>query len=409
MHDSVGCYNVNTKKGRGEINDMFKKILAVGLTAVMALSLAACGDKSTSTSQGEIKLGDYKEAFVVYEDNLTSYVDSSYAQAESYMLSMCSTTKTIKKGKVKDDSTVVVDYSGQIEVNGEKVTFDGGTAEDQSIDIANGAAGYIDGFVSCLVGHKVGDEFTEKLQFPDSYTNTTSVNGEEIPLAGKDVWFTYKIKGLSKTETPEKLTDKLVKDNAASLGLPEEVTDIASFESYMRESYESNFIVNKVLEKLIDTCEVVSYDEEEESKQLEAQKSSIESNYNVDFKSYLEACKMTEEEWIEQTMETVHETLKAKMIIMAMAEAEGLLVKGDDYQKEAESLAEQMSSSVEELESQYGKDEVEYALVSQKVQDFIVENITKKEGTEPTTEAATTEAATTEAATTEAAEETTAK
>lgn len=371
---------------------MFKKVLAVGLTAVMALSLVACGDKSTSTSQGEIKLGDYKEAFVVYEDDLNSYVDSYYAQAESYMLSSCSTTKTIKKGKVKEDSTVVVDYSGQIEVDGEKVTFEGGTAEDQSIDVANDAANYIDGFVSCLVGHKVGDEFTEKLQFPDSYTNTTKVNDKEISLAGRDVWFTYKVKNLTKTETPEKLTDKLVKDNATSLGLPEEVTDIASFEKYMRESYEKNYIVNKVLEKLIDTCEVVSYSEEEESKQLEAQKTSITSNYGVDFESYLEACEITEEEWIEQTMETVHEKLKAKMIIMGMAEKEGLLVEGEDYDKEAESLAEQKSSSVEELESTYGKDEVEYALVSQKVQDFIVENITKKEGTEPTTEAATTEA-----------------
>lgn len=386
---------------------MFKKILTLGLSAVMAMSLVACGGEgsdTTKTAQGEIKLGDYKEAFVVYEDDLNSYVDSSYAQAESYLLSMCSTTKTLKKGKVKEDSTVVVDYSGEIEVDGKKVAFEGGTASDQTINIATDAANYIDGFVSCLVGHKVGDEFTEKLQFPESYTNTTKVDDKDVSLAGKDVWFTYTIKNLSVTETPEKLTDQLVKDNAATTGLPAEVTDVASFESYMRETYEKNFIVNEVLETLLGTCEVVSYDEEEESKQYDTLKANIESQYGIDFASYLEACQMTEEEWMESedTIKNVQDSLKAKMIIMAIADKEGLLVEGDEYKKEAESIAEQMSSTVEDLESQYGKTEVEYAIVTTKVQDFIAENVTKKEGTEPTTEAP-------EATTVAAAEETSAE
>lgn len=383
---------------------MFKKFLAVGLSAVMALSLVACGSGeagSIKTSYGEVKVGDYKDAFVVYEEDMKTYVDNYYAQAESYALSMCSTTKTVKKGKVKEDSTVVVDYSGQIKVDGKKVTFDGGTGSDQTIAIATDAANYIDGFVSCLVGHKVGDEFTKKLQFPESYTNTTKLDGKDVSLAGKDVWFTYTVKSLSVTETPEVLTDELIKEKATSLGLPEEVTDLASFESYMRESYEKNFIVNEVLETLLEKCEVVSYDEEEESKQYENLKANIESNYSIDFASYLEACEMTEEEWkeSEDVVSSVEETLKAKMIIMAIADKEGLLVDGGEYQKEAESIGEQMSVTVDELESQYGKSEVEYAIVTTKVQDFIVENITKKEGTEPTTAAPTTEAATIEVTT----------
>lgn len=400
--------DVSAKKERGEINDMFKKILTLILSAAMALSLVACGEESsTKTSQGEIKLGDYKEAFVVYEEDMKSFVDSYYMQAENYMLSMCSTTKTLKKGKVKKDSTVVVDYSGEIEVDGKKVAFEGGTASDASINVGTDASNYIDGFVSCLVGHKVGDKFTEKLQFPDSYTNTTKVEGKDVKLAGKDVWFTYTIKNLTVTETPEKLTDKLVKDNAATMGLPAQVTDIKSFESYMRETYEKNFIVNKVLEKLLDTCEVVSYDKEEESKQFEIAKRNIESQYNIDFASYLEACQMTEKEWREkeETIKSVKDSLKAKMIIMAIAEKEGLLVDDEAYKKEAESIGEQMSVSVEELESQYGKSEVEYAIVTQKVQDFIAENVTKKEGTEPTTAAPET----TTAAETKSVEETTEK
>lgn len=391
---------------------MFKKFLAATLTAVMTLSLVACNGTeagSFKTSYGEVKLGDYKKAFVVYEEDMKSYVDSYYTQAESYALSMCSTTKTVKKGKVKADSSVVVDYSGEIEVDGKKVKFDGGTASDQTINMASDGANYIDGFVSCLEGHKVGDKFTEKLQFPETYTNTTQVDGKDVSLAGKDVWFTYTIKSMSVTETPEKLTDELIKEKASSLGLPAEVKDLASFEKYMRESYEKNFIVNEALEKLLETCEVVSYDKEEEEKQIENMKASIASQYNIDFESYLEACQMTEEEWMESedTIKSVQETLKAKMIIMAIAENEDLLVDSAEYKKEAESIGEQMSASVDQLESQYGKSEVEYAIVTTKVQDFIVENVTKKEGTEPTTAApeTTTAAPTAEAPETATTEE----
>ena len=42
-----------------------------------------------------------------------------------------------------------------------------------------------------------------------------------------------------------------------------------------------------------------------------------------------------------------------------------------------------------------GKKEVEYAVITQRVQKYIAENVTVKEGSEPTTSAETTEAATT--------------
>ena len=41
------------------------------------------------------------------------------------------------------------------------------------------------------------------------------------------------------------------------------------------------------------------------------------------------------------------------------------------------------------------KTEVEYAVITQRVQKYIAENVTVKEGSEPTTAAETTEAATT--------------
>lgn len=382
---------------------MFKKALAVVLSASMAIALIGCGSGNgttktnggagtVKTSEGEIKLGEYK-GLVVYEDDV-KVTEDSYQSTVDYLLSQDTTTELVEKGKVKKDSVVSVDYVGKIEVNGEKVAFDGGTASDQLIDIANDGANYIDNFVSVLKGHKVGDEFTEKLKFPETYTNTATVGDETIELAGKDVWFTYTVKGIQKSTTPE-LTDEWAKETFGTYG----VTDIKSFEKYVKEQLYIQNVMGKVWEPFLETCEVVSYNEEEKeslvtsyNKNYETQ---LQSSYGVDLATYLEACSMSQEDWDKQVLESVESNLKQKMIFRAIAEKEKLVPSGEDYKAEAETLAEQNSVSVEELESQYGKGEVEYAILYQKVQKFIVDNVEVKEGSEPTTAAETTAETTT--------------
>lgn len=377
---------------------MFKKGLAVVLSAAMALTLIGCGGTS-KTEEGEIKLGEYK-GLVVYHDDV-EVTDDAYKQTVDYLLSQDTTTEMVKKGTVKADSTVNVDYVGKIEVDGKKVKFDGGEAKEQNINMASDGANYIEGFVSSLKGHKVGDKFTAKLKFPKTYTQSTKINNKDVKLAGKDVWFTYTVNGLQKTNTPE-LTDEYVTKKFGIYG----VKDVKSFEKYVREQMRVSNIMGKVWDKFIESCEVVSYnDEEKESLQntfeenFEAQ---LQQQYQADLKTYLEACSMSEEDWKKEVKKQVEDSLKQRMAIKAIAEKENLMPKGEDYKKEAETIAEQNSASVEELESQYGKSEVEYAIISQRVQKFIADNVKEKEGSEPTTVAETTKAETTKTETTKA-------
>ncbi|MFQ9515759.1 MAG: FKBP-type peptidyl-prolyl cis-trans isomerase [Eubacterium sp.] len=377
---------------------MFKKVLAVVLSSAMALALIGCGTK-TSVGEGEVKLGEYK-GLVVYHDDV-EVTDDAYQQTVDYLLSQDTTTELVKKGTVKKDSTVNVDYVGKIEVDGKKVKFEGGEATEQNISLSSDAGSYIDGFVSSLKGHKVGDKFTEKLKFPKTYTQTTTVNKKTIELAGKDVWFTFTINGIQKSTTPE-LTDKYAKEKFGIYG----VTDVKSFKTYVKNQMRISNIMNKVWSDFVDTCEVVSYDKEEKESLKKTYETNFEAQlqqqYQADLQTYLEACSMSEEDWDKQVTEQVESSLKEKMIIKAIAEKENLIPEGEDYKKEAETLAEQNSASVEELESQYGKDEVEYAIIYQRVQKFIADNVKEKEGSEPTTAAETTKAAETTAAETTA-------
>lgn len=400
---------------------MFKKVLAVGFSAVLALSLVACGgskdnksksSKETTTASeseaatvysvkdekikvdsGVIKLADYSQ-LTVYEDDV-KVTDDSYKSQVDYILEQSATYKDTKSAKISSVDKVKVDYTGQIKYKGKKVTFEGGTASDQEIDLGNNSSGYIDGFTKALEGqHKVGDKFTKKLKFPDTYKNNTKIDGKEVKLAGKTVWFTFTIKSISTKSVP-KLTDKFVKEKFGAYG----VTDVKSFEKYAREQMRTSNIMNKVWSKFVASCEVVSYSStEKESLKKVADanyESQLQSQYGVDLDSYLEAASMSKEDWDNNIMSQVESSLKTKMVYQALAKKADLVPSDSDYNKEAETLAQQNSLSVKELESTYGKKEVEYAVITQRVQKYIAENVTVKEGSEPTTAAETTEAATT--------------
>ena len=400
---------------------MFKKVLAIGFSAVLALSLVACGgskdnksksskettkaseseaatvysvkDEKIKVGSGVIKLADYSQ-LTVYEDDV-KVTDDSYKSQVDYILEQSATYKDTKSAKISSVDKVKVDYTGQIKYKGKKVTFEGGTASDQEIDLGNNSSGYIDGFTKALEGqHKVGDKFTKKLKFPDTYTNNTKIDGKEVKLAGKTVWFTFTIKSISTKSVP-KLTDKFVKEKFGAYG----VTDVKSFEKYAREQMRTSNIMNKVWSKFVASCEVVSYSStEKESLKKVADanyESQLKAQYGVDLDSYLEAASMSKEDWDNNIMSQVESSLKTKMVYQALAKKADLVPSDSDYNKEAETLAQQNSLSVKELESKYGKTEVEYAVITQRVQKYIAENVTVKEGSEPTTAAETTEAATT--------------
>lgn len=357
---------------------MFKKVLAVTLAATMALTMVGCSSK-VKVGEGEVKLAEYK-GLEVYADDVACS-DEDYETVKESFLSQCTTTELQEKGKVKADSVVNVDYVGKIEVDGEMVAFDGGTSTSAvDIDMANDAGNYIDGFVDALKGHKVGDEFTAHLKFPDDYSGSTTVNEETITLAGMDVDFTFTIHGLQKSIVPE-FTDKLVKENSGM----DDVTTIKEFEEYVRKSTRSNNIIQKVWTNFIDECEVVIYDKSVMEEVKTYYETMISSSYNTTLDAYLEACEMTEEQFEE---EVIRPETKNRMIIMAIAKKEKLELSDDEYKTEAESMATQYGLDLETYESYYGgKDYIELSLTAQRVQEFVVENVEEKEGSEPTTEA----------------------
>ena len=105
-----------------------------------------------------------------------------------------------KTKKAAEGDQVICDFVGK--VDGE--AFEGGTAEDQAIEI--GAGRLIPGFEDQLVGLKAGDQKTIEVTFPEDYPAEN--------LKGKDATFDISVKTI-KVPTETKIDD----DFAKNLGL----------------------------------------------------------------------------------------------------------------------------------------------------------------------------------------------
>lgn len=117
-----------------------------------------------------------------------------------------------KKGsKSKDGDQVVIDFKGS--VDGE--LFEGGSAEDYPLVL--GSNSFIPGFEAQLVGHKVGDEVSVNVSFPENYGAPN--------LAGKAAVFACTIKAVKEAKAAE-VDDELAKKYGAEdlAGLKAQVT-----------------------------------------------------------------------------------------------------------------------------------------------------------------------------------------
>lgn len=355
------------------------------LAVAVAITLVGCG----SSDSGKIKPAKYK-GVVVYHDDV-KVTDKDVDEAIKNAMSQSAQEKKVKKGKVGESDKVNVDYKGEIEYNGKKEAFEGGTAKAQDIDLGTDAQNYIEGFTSSIVGHKVGDKFTAKMKFPKTYTNKAKVKGKEVSLAGKPVWFTFKINNLTKKDIP-KLTDKFVAKNAKTLFQTDEnLKTVKALKKYVKKQMRIYNIYNKVWNNILEKSKVVKYDDQQlkdEIKrytdyQLSQYKQQVGSDVTLD--AYLKACQMSKKQWNKQAKDACKQSLKQRMLIKEIANREGINIPAKEYKKKAKEIAQQQGMTVKDLEKQYGKDMIESSMLQDKINEFIADNVKEKKGSEPTT------------------------
>lgn len=345
---------------------MKKRVAAVMLCAAMTMSLAGCGGK---LSNEYIKVKQYK-GLEVAEAEKTEVTDSDVENTISSYLSYSAEEIDVTDRAAQLGDTVQIDYVGSID----GVEFDGGTAQDASLELGSGsfigADGDYAGFEDQIVGHNVGEEFDITVKFPDDYAGTE--------VAGKVANFHITLDRIYTIKDAE-LTDEWVCENSEESKTTEEYKK--EIRTQLEESYEASWqqeMQSAVLEALLEQVEVVSLPEDDVNEyynQIDEYYRQIAEMYGVEFEEFLTSYMgMTEEEFIQQATESAEDYIKQSLALELIAEKEKLTVTDKEYEEEVQKMASDYGyeDDVDGFVEQYGEDVIRKSLTEENVLAFLV-------------------------------------
>ncbi|SFH66622.1 trigger factor [Pseudobutyrivibrio sp. OR37] len=377
---------------------MRNRFLALALAATMILSVSACGKSDSSDSaskdskkestaeQTEIEynvddyvtLGDYKGIEVTVEGEY-EYTDDGFDKYVADTISQSAIFVEDKSQKeIQEDSIVNVDYVG----SQDGVAFDGGSAEDQTLDIANNCSagstqGYIDGFTTGLVGHKVGEEVAYEVTFPENYGNAD--------LAGQTVVFTFQVNYIAKAISSKKdLTDDIVSEKFGYDTVDKYMDSLKDSYNSKLESNLKNDTETAVLNAIIKNSKVSEVPENLLQARLDlilTMQDKQYQAYGTTLKDYITSMGYDYDEEVAKIKANVEESTKTELILEAIAKAENIKVDDKDYSDFISKIYSQMGYKDEDsfykdfsVDGYGGEKYFKLAYLTEKATDFCVEN-----------------------------------
>lgn len=295
-----------------------------------------------------ITLGKYKG--IKYTKKVKAVSDSDVKSEIKSAIQNATTTKDVKSGTVGKKSKVKIDYEGKI--NGK--TFDGGSSEDYTLDIANDSM--IDGFSEGIVGHKVGDKFKLNLKFPSDYSNSD--------VAGKKVVFTITVKAIVKTVTPE-YNDAFVKKNTKYKTTTEYEKSIRKKLKKQNEEDALTDAYSSIFSTIVKNTKVKKYPKEELSTAQNTMKSTykkLAEQYNMEYSDFLKQyMNMDESTFNKQVKVYAKNTVKQQMVERQLAKELDINITSKEYRAYINQLLSDNNMTKDTFEEQAGTTLKKYA------------------------------------------------
>ena len=263
-----------------------------------------------------VTLCDYKNIEV--PESEVTYTDQEFQDVIDQALSAHQTLS--EEGTVKDGDKVNIDYVGTID----GVEFEGGNSGGNGYDLTIGSGQFIPGFESQLIGHKVGDDVTVNVTFPDDYN--------KAELAGKPAQFAVQIHGIY--VNPE-LNDDFVCAYYSDMG-----STVAEYEQSLKDSYydsqlqafvdnylTENSTVNKFPKKYFKNLKSTTKYSDVQSYEYMKQ---MYSQMGQDVGSFDDYVGKTGEEYDADVTERAEEFAKADLVYQAVLESEGITLTPEE-------------------------------------------------------------------------------
>lgn len=339
---------------------MKKKLVLLTASACAFSLLAGCSSTAKLTYGEYLTLGEYKGLAVkrikteITDDMVEEEVESFLADNSTYTPV---TDRTAEEGDI-----VNIDYTGKID--GEE--FDGGSAEDFDLELGSGY--FLEDLETALVGTATGETKEITVTFPEDYD-------EEV--GGKEAVFTVTLNSISLEEFPE-YTDEFVAEVT-------EYSTIAEFEESLKEDLYTSTEADNLYTAGADALSIVMENTTFNGYPQELY-DACEENYDAMNQMYAEmfgfdVSELEEDE--EDKKSSIEEMVKEEMVCTTIAEKENLTVSDEEYKEYLENNYESYGyESAEEYEEYETKDSITYEILTEKVQNFLLENADITEVTE---------------------------
>ena len=334
-----------------------KKLALICLCGLVAASImTGCGASQTEGKEnlGTVELAEYKGVKV----NVPAVMVTD-AEVESKINQVLSQNPKIEEvdRPAAEGDIVNIDYVGKQD----GVEFAGGTGEGQDLTLGSGKM--IDGFEDGLIGTKKGDKKELNLTFPEDYS--------EKALAGQDVVFEVTVNAVKEKQSAV-LDDAFVQS----------VSDFKTVDEY-RASVKEDLLKQKQQSADLQIQQYVLKNVVENSK-FKLNKNTLSRRYNDRIKQYEEQAKMYGTNLSgmarangmdvpglqEAVYASVKDDVKNQLVILKVAELEGITLEDADRQAFAEMNGQTLEAAVE----YFGQETLDEMALNQKVMKFMADN-----------------------------------
>ncbi|MDL2248728.1 trigger factor [Tyzzerella sp. OttesenSCG-928-J15] len=265
---------------------------------------------------------------------------------------------------IEDGDIAVIDFEGFMD--GE--AFEGGKGVDHNLTI--GSHSFIDNFEEQLIGANVGDDLEVNVNFPEEY------HAEH--LAGKPAMFKVEIKDIRKKELPE-LDDDFAQDVSEFDTLDEYKNNIKEKlvevkEGEAKRKKEDDLITYVISKTEMDIPQVMI---ENQIDQMVNDFANQIRMQGLPLETYLQYMGQDMNSLREAYKEGAEKQVKGRLVLEAVAKAEGFEVSEEEREAEFARIAESYGMEVEKLKEVLRKEDNEGLDMDIKVKkavDFINEN-----------------------------------
>ena len=274
----------------------------------------------------------------------------------------------------EEGDKVNIDFEGKVD----GVAFDGGTAEDQELELGSGS--FIPGFEEGIVGHEIGETFDIDVKFPEDYFNED--------LKGKDAVFTITLNSIAVEELPE-VDDEFIKDISEFDTVDEYKADLKKQKTEEVEANAKNIRMDRALEAAAANAKV-DVPEVMVNNAIDEQIRSMDNNMRsqgLQLEQYLQMLGQSLDDFKDSMRPDAEKEVLKSLVLEAIVEAEKFEISDDEVEAYAREMSERYFKGDEDKQEEMiktmmesNKDLMKSDLERKKAVELLVDNAKEVEG-----------------------------